>query len=166
MTPRSRHPGAGATGIAARCAVAALGLLLAAGRAPARAQETASRTLLTVDHHLDWERVVDPLDPSIWPDHSPLMHVARVQTPTLLRTGDLDLRTPIGQTEEYYQALRAHGVPTAMIRFSGEYHGSGSRPSNFMRTQLYLLSWFTRRPAPDGSPALPATPRPAAPAAN
>jgi len=85
-------------------------------------------------------------DPKKWLEHSPLMHVGEVKTPTLLMTGELDLRTPIGQTEEYYQALRAVGVPTAMIRFNGEYHGTGSKPSNFMRTQLYLLSWFQRWP--------------------
>ena len=86
-------------------------------------------------------------DPKKWLAHSPLMHVGKVKTPTLLMTGELDLRTPIGQTEEYYQALRAVGVPTAMIRFNGEYHGTGSKPSNWMRTQLYLLSWFQRWPA-------------------
>jgi dipeptidyl aminopeptidase/acylaminoacyl peptidase len=85
-------------------------------------------------------------DPKKWLDHSPLMHVGQVKTPTLLMTGELDLRTPIGQTEEYYQALRAVGVPTAMIRFNGEYHGTGSKPSNFMRTQLYLMTWFQRWP--------------------
>jgi dipeptidyl aminopeptidase/acylaminoacyl peptidase len=94
-------------------------------------------------------------DPKKWLDHSPLMHVGKVKTPTLLMTGELDLRTPIGQTEEYYQALRAVGVPTAMIRFNGEYHGTGSKPSNFMRTQLYLLSWFERWPSP--RPAVTAT---------
>jgi len=90
-------------------------------------------------------------DPKKWLDHSPLMHVGTVKTPTLLMTGELDLRTPIGQTEEYYQALRAVGVPTAMIRFNGEYHGTGSKPSNWMRTQLYLLSWFQRWPAAGAS---------------
>lgn len=29
-----------------------------------------------------------------------------------------------------------------MLRFEGEYHGTGSKPSNFMRTQLYLMKWF------------------------
>ena len=37
-------------------------------------------------------------------------------------------------------------VPTALVRFHGEYHGTGSKPSNFLRTQLYLLSWFGRYP--------------------
>ena len=81
-------------------------------------------------------------NPTKWLEHSPLMHVGKVKTPTLLMTGELDLRTPMGQTEEYYQALHAVGVPTAMLRFNNEYHGTGSMPSNFMRTQLYIMSWF------------------------
>jgi len=81
-------------------------------------------------------------DPENWLEHSPLMHVENVKTPTLLMTGELDLRTPMGQTEEFYQALKVLGVPTAMIRFNDEYHGTGSKPSNFMRNQLYLMKWF------------------------
>jgi len=29
-----------------------------------------------------------------------------------------------------------------MLRFNGEYHGTSSKPSNFLRTQLYMLSWY------------------------
>ena len=76
--------------------------------------------------------------------HSPLMLVDRVTTPTLLMTGELDLRTPMSQTEEYFQALKALGVPTEMVRFHDEYHGTSSQPSNFIRTQLYMLDWFGR----------------------
>jgi len=83
-------------------------------------------------------------DPSEHLRRSPLMYVGNVKTPTLLMTGELDLRTPISQTEEFYQALKMRKVPTAMIRFRDEWHGTTSRPSNFMRTQLYLRSWFER----------------------
>jgi dipeptidyl aminopeptidase/acylaminoacyl peptidase len=81
-------------------------------------------------------------DPGPWLHHSPLMYVQNVTTPTLMMCGELDLRTPMGQTEEYFQALNAVGVETVLIRFNEEYHGTGSRPSNFMRTQLYLIDWF------------------------
>ena len=50
----------------------------------------------------------------------------------------------MGQTEEYYAALQTLGVPAVMLRFNGEFHGTGSIPSNFMRTQLYIMSWFDR----------------------
>lgn len=83
-------------------------------------------------------------DPSEHLRRSPLMYVGNVKTPTMLMTGENDLRTPISQTEEFYQALKMLKVPTAMIRFKDEWHGTSSRPSNFMRTQLYLRSWFER----------------------
>ncbi len=83
-------------------------------------------------------------NPEPWLHQSPLMHVGRVETPTLLMTGVLDLRTPMPQTEEYYAALRMRGVPTTLLRFEGEYHGTGSRPSNWMRTQLYMMDWYRR----------------------
>ncbi|HSF17003.1 MAG TPA: S9 family peptidase [Vicinamibacteria bacterium] len=83
-------------------------------------------------------------DPSEYLQRSPLMYVGNVETPTMLMTGVQDLRTPIPQTEEYYQALKMRKVPTAMVRFNEEFHGTTSRPSNFMRTQLYLRYWFEK----------------------
>jgi dipeptidyl aminopeptidase/acylaminoacyl peptidase len=83
-------------------------------------------------------------DPTEHIRRSPLMYAGKVKTPTMLMTGVLDLRTPISQTEEFYHALKAVGVPTAMVRFNGEYHGTTSRPSNFIRTQLYLRYWFEK----------------------
>ncbi|MBI4408967.1 MAG: S9 family peptidase [Gemmatimonadetes bacterium] len=87
---------------------------------------------------LPWE------DPSEHLRRSPLLYVGNVKTPTMLMTGVGDLRTPISQTEEFYQALKLRKVPTAMIRFNDEWHGTSSKPSNFLRTQLYLRSWFER----------------------
>jgi dipeptidyl aminopeptidase/acylaminoacyl peptidase len=93
-------------------------------------------------------------DPSEHLRRSPLMYVGNVKTPTMLMTGVLDMRTPISQTEEFYNALKAVGVPTAMLRFNGEWHGTSSIPSNFIRTQLYLRYWFekwmTKAPPPAG----------------
>ncbi len=88
-------------------------------------------------------------DPSDWLSHSSLMSVGKVTTPTLLMTGVLDRRTPMPQTEEYYAALKMRGVPTKLLQFNEEYHGTGSKPSNYIRTQLYMMSWFRQwtRPA-------------------
>jgi len=83
-------------------------------------------------------------DPSDWLSHSSLMTVGRVTTPTLLMTGVLDRRTPMPQTEEYYAALKVRGVPVKLLQFEGEYHGTASKPSNFVRTQLYMMSWFKK----------------------
>jgi dipeptidyl aminopeptidase/acylaminoacyl peptidase len=83
-------------------------------------------------------------DPQPWLRQSSLMYVGKVDTPTLLMTGVLDLRTPMPQTEEFYAALKARGVPAALMRFEGEWHGTSSRPSNFLRTVLYMDSWFQK----------------------
>ncbi len=82
--------------------------------------------------------------PDQWLAHSSLMYVGKVTTPTLLMTGELDRRTPIPQSEEYFAALKVRHVPSVLLRFSGEFHGTGSKPSNFMRTQLYMMSWFQK----------------------
>ena len=83
-------------------------------------------------------------DPSEHIKRSPLMYVANVKTPTMLMCGEEDLRTPISQTEEYYQALKMNKVPTVMIRFTNEYHGTSSKPSNFLRTHGYINAWFDK----------------------
>jgi dipeptidyl aminopeptidase/acylaminoacyl peptidase len=59
-------------------------------------------------------------------------------------TGILDRRTPMPQTEEYYAALKMRGVPAALLQFNEEFHGTGSKPSNYIRTQLYMMSWFKK----------------------
>ena len=92
-----------------------------------------------------WEK------PDQWLKQSPLMYVGNVTTPTLLMTGELDRRTPIPQSEEYYAALKMRGVPTTLLRFEGEYHGTGTKPSNWIRTQLYMMSWYKRYTRPVGS---------------
>ena len=83
-------------------------------------------------------------DATEWIDRSSIFYVENVTTPTMFLTGEMDLRTPMPQTEEFYQALKYLGVPTVMVRFQEEWHGTSSRPSNFLRTQLYLRKWFEK----------------------
>jgi prolyl oligopeptidase family protein len=86
-------------------------------------------------------------DPSDWLSHSSLMSVGKVTVPTLLMTGVLDRRTPMPQTEDYYSALKMRGVPVKRLQFNEEYLGTGSKPSNYIRTQLYIMSLSTLRSA-------------------
>ncbi len=81
-------------------------------------------------------------EPMKWLNHSPLMYAPKVRTPVILMTGELDLRTPMSQSEEYFQALKMAGVPVKLVRFNDEYHGTSSKPSNFIRTQLYMMKWY------------------------
>lgn len=92
-------------------------------------------------------------DPSSWLKQSSLMYVGNVTTPTLLMTGELDGRTPIPQTEEFFAALKMRGVPARLLRFQEEYHGTTSKPSNFMRTLLYMMSWYNQWGGPKAKAA-------------
>lgn len=82
-------------------------------------------------------------DPMEYARRSPLSYVHRVNTPVLVMTGEADLRTPIGQSEEYYRALKMLKKETLLIRMPEEFHG-WRRPSRNLARQLYLLAWFER----------------------
>jgi len=83
-------------------------------------------------------------DPTDWLKHSSVMYVGNVKTPTAVMTGEQDMRTPMSQSEEYYAALKFMGVPAKLLRFNDQYHGTGSKPSNYMRTILYMMSWYNK----------------------
>lgn len=73
---------------------------------------------------------------------SPISYVGNVTTPTMLLTGEADYRTPISESEQYYQALKLQGVDTAMVRIPDAPHGIYKRPSNLMTKVEYILWWF------------------------
>lgn len=76
---------------------------------------------------------------------SPLSLVGNVTTPTLLLTGEEDYRTPISETEQFYQALKLRRVESAMIRIPGSPHGiAGSKPSRLIAKVDNILAWFER----------------------
>jgi dipeptidyl aminopeptidase/acylaminoacyl peptidase len=84
-----------------------------------------------------WE---DPMEYAV---RSPLHYVANVKTPTMVMTGEADLRTPISQSEEYYRALKMLKKETLLVRMPDEYHG-WRRPSHQLLQQLYLQAWFEK----------------------
>ena len=75
---------------------------------------------------------------------SPLSLVGNVTTPTMLLTGEDDRRTPISETEQFYQALKLKGVDSAMIRLPETSHGIASRPSRLITKVDHILAWFER----------------------
>jgi dipeptidyl aminopeptidase/acylaminoacyl peptidase len=75
---------------------------------------------------------------------SPLSLVGNVKTPTMLLTGESDYRTPIGESEQFYQALKLRGVDTLMVRIPEASHGMTARPSNLIAKVDNILAWFGR----------------------
>ncbi|MGX5913315.1 S9 family peptidase [Aliidiomarina sp. Khilg15.8] len=76
--------------------------------------------------------------------HSPISYVGNVTTPTMLFTGEADQRTPISETEQYYQALQLRGIESAMVRVPGASHALHARPSNLMAKPAYAVHWFEK----------------------
>jgi acylaminoacyl-peptidase len=76
---------------------------------------------------------------------SPLSLVGNVKTPTMLITGEADYRTPIEETEQFYQALKLRKVDTLMVRIPEASHGGMvARPSNLIAKVDNILAWFDR----------------------
>jgi dipeptidyl aminopeptidase/acylaminoacyl peptidase len=96
-----------------------------------------------------WE---DPMEYAV---RSPLHYVANVTTPTMVMTGESDLRTPITQSEEYYRALKMlRKADTLLVRMPEEFHG-WRRPSHQLLQQLYLMAWFEKYRTGDSKTAVP-----------
>jgi dipeptidyl aminopeptidase/acylaminoacyl peptidase len=76
---------------------------------------------------------------------SPLSLVGNVKTPTMLITGEADYRTPIEESEQYYQALKLRKIDTLMVRIPEASHGGMvARPSNLIAKVDNILGWFNR----------------------
>jgi dipeptidyl aminopeptidase/acylaminoacyl peptidase len=98
---------------------------------------------------LPWE------DPDSYWKRSPLSLVGAVKTPTLVLVGDQDFRTPLSDSEQYYQALQLAGVPTGLVKVPGASHGGlTARPSQSAAKASAILAWFERyREKAAGAPA-------------
>ncbi len=75
---------------------------------------------------------------------SPLSLVGNVTTPTMVLTGEEDYRTPMSESEQYYQALKLRKVDSALVRIPGASHGIASRPSQLIAKVAHILEWFRR----------------------
>jgi dipeptidyl aminopeptidase/acylaminoacyl peptidase len=61
-----------------------------------------------------------------------------------LLTGEQDHRTPIAESEQFYQALKLRKVETALIRVPEASHGIATRPSHLIAKIDNILAWFER----------------------
>ncbi len=77
-------------------------------------------------------------------ERSPISYVGNVTTPTLVITGEVDYRTPMSESEQYYQALKIQKVPSALVRIPEASHGIAARPSHLIGKVAYILDWFAR----------------------
>ena len=75
---------------------------------------------------------------------SPLSLVGNVTTPTMVLTGEQDYRTPMSDSEQYYQALKLRKIDTALVRVPGASHWIADRPSHLIAKVANILAWFDK----------------------
>lgn len=85
-------------------------------------------------------------DPAAVAAQSPLAHVGKVTTPTLVVHSEEDWRCPVEQGQRWYVELRRRGVPAELLLFPGEGHGlsRSGRPAHRRARFEHLLAWWSR----------------------
>jgi len=76
---------------------------------------------------------------------SPIRHVSRVKTPTLLVQSEDDFRTPIGNAELWFIALKKQGVPVELVRYPRSTHelSRSGEPWLLVDRLGRLRQWFS-----------------------
>ncbi|HEX9930210.1 MAG TPA: S9 family peptidase [Pyrinomonadaceae bacterium] len=82
-------------------------------------------------------------NPEIYAKHSPMFNVKGVSTPTMIQHGDADIRVPISQGYEFYNALKAQNVPTRMLVLPRQPHGP-NEPKMQLAAMQSNLEWFEK----------------------
>jgi dipeptidyl aminopeptidase/acylaminoacyl peptidase len=79
----------------------------------------------------------------LYQKHSPIFNVKSVTTPTMIQHGEADVRVPISQGYEFYNALKVKGVPTRMIVLPRQPHGP-NEPKMQLAAMDANLEWFEK----------------------
>jgi len=81
--------------------------------------------------------------PDVYAKHSAMFNIKGATTPTLIQHGEADVRVPISQGYELYNALKAQGVPTRMIVLPRMPHGP-NEPKMQVAAMQSNLDWFDK----------------------
>ena len=81
--------------------------------------------------------------PELYAKHSAMFNIKGVTTPTMIQHGEADVRVPIEQGYQLYNALRRQGVPTRMIVLPRQPHGP-NEPKMQIAAMQSNLDWFDK----------------------
>jgi len=84
--------------------------------------------------------------PDVYRARSPLTYAHRCRTPTLLIHGELDLRCPMAEAEQFHRALLDVGCISELVRLRDANHMGDSigPPRTRVAQNTALLEWFER----------------------
>jgi dipeptidyl aminopeptidase/acylaminoacyl peptidase len=82
-------------------------------------------------------------DPEVYARSSAINYMHNVKTPTFAWVGERDIECPAPQTQEFWRAMKAMGVPTSIMIYPGEGHGLRD-PQHIADAQARTLAWFDK----------------------
>ena len=82
-------------------------------------------------------------DPAIYARTSPMTHILKARTPTLIQHGEFDRRVPIQNAYELFQGLQDVGVPVKLVVYKGFGHGI-TKPKETLAAMTHNWEWFGR----------------------
>jgi dipeptidyl aminopeptidase/acylaminoacyl peptidase len=86
-------------------------------------------------------------DPAVYAKSSPIQHIKKVTTPTLVLVGDSDGECPAAQSFEFFRALKAQGVDTQLMVYPHEGHRL-MNPEHRRDRVLRTVQWFNAKLKP------------------
>jgi len=84
---------------------------------------------------------------------SPIRHVSKVKTPTLIIQSEDDFRTPMGNAELWFIALKKQGVPVELVRYPRSTHELSRSGEPWLlvdrlgRLRQWFSYWLLERPS-------------------
>ncbi len=82
-------------------------------------------------------------DPAVYARSSAINFIKHAHTPTFAYVGERDIECPAPQTEEFWRALKAQGVPASIMIYPGEGHGLRD-PQHAADATERTLAWFDK----------------------
>jgi dipeptidyl aminopeptidase/acylaminoacyl peptidase len=82
-------------------------------------------------------------DPAVYAASSAINYMHNVKTPTFAYVGEHDIECPAPQTQEFWHAMKAMNVPTAVMIYPGEGHGLRD-PAHLADAMQRTLAWFDK----------------------
>ncbi|HSR52603.1 MAG TPA: S9 family peptidase [Acidobacteriota bacterium] len=80
-------------------------------------------------------------DPEVYRKTSPMTHIKKARTPTLIQHGEFDRRVPTPNAYKLYRGLQDQGVPSKLIIYKGFGHGI-SKPKERLAALTHNWEWF------------------------
>lgn len=105
---------------------------------------------LTADNHYGYANYRYPGQP--WENiagymkFSPISLVGNIETPTMVMVGTADLRTPLSEAKQLYNALKIRGIDTVLVEVPDAAHNIAGRPSQLIAKVDHILAWFANYP--------------------